>query len=221
MERPHYEGLFKAFAEKANPELGRQMSAYMRGQFPFLGLPTPVRRQLSREFLKSASSGGSPDWDFIRRCWEKPPREFQYLGVDYLSSLKDTLTPRDIPRLKELILAKSWWDTIDGLDRIAGHIALSWPRVNRTLLEWSRGENIWLRRVAIDHQLGRKEKTDPGLLEEIIKNNLGQKDFFIRKAIGWSLREYSKTNPSWVRDFLARHAGALSPLSRREGGKYL
>jgi 3-methyladenine DNA glycosylase AlkD len=82
-------------------------------------------------------------------------------------------------------------------------------------------ENIWLRRIAIDHQLARKDKTDTALLEQIIVNNLGQREFFINKAIGWSLREYSKTNPDWVRGFIEQHKDGLSPLSVREGSKYL
>jgi 3-methyladenine DNA glycosylase AlkD len=141
--------------------------------------------------------------------------------VDYLVLVKNRLRPEDVPRLKKLIISKSWWDTVDGLDRIAGRIALSFPAVNKTLLEWSRADNIWLRRVAIDHQLDRKGQTDTALLEKIILNNLGQEEFFINKAIGWSLREYSKTNPRWVRDFLDRHRSSLSPLSMQEGGKYV
>jgi len=82
-------------------------------------------------------------------------------------------------------------------------------------------DNIWLRRVAIDHQLGFKEKTDTGLLAEIIKNNLNQKEFFINKAIGWSLRDFSKTNPDWVRTFIYAHKDDLSNLSIREGSKYV
>ncbi|MPM26083.1 hypothetical protein SDC9_72584 [bioreactor metagenome] len=88
-------------------------------------------------------------------------------------------------------------------------------------MEWSSADDIWLRRVAIDHQLGFKEKTDTALLEEIIKNNLNQKEFFINKAIGWCLRDFSKTNPDWVRAFLSVHKNDLSNLSIREGSKYV
>jgi 3-methyladenine DNA glycosylase AlkD len=102
-----------------------------------------------------------------------------------------------------------------------GHIALKFPEVNETLLAWSVDENIWLRRIAIDHQLSRKEKTDTALLETVIKNNFGQTEFFINKAIGWILRQYSKTNPQWVKDFIDKYRDSLAPLSIREGSKYL
>ncbi|MDR0622914.1 MAG: DNA alkylation repair protein [Treponema sp.] len=217
----NYRELFLTFQNHADSAAAKKMSAYMRNQFPFLGIPTPKRKILSREFYRNAGKAEAADWTFVNSCWKKGPREFQYLALGYLDLLKDRLTPEDIPGLKNLIVTKSWWDTIDGLDRIVGHIALSFPGLNKILLEWSLAENIWLRRVAIDHQLGRKEKTDTRLLERIIVNNFGQKEFFINKAIGWSLREYGKTNPRWVKDFLARHRARLAPLSLREGGKYV
>ena len=99
-----------------------------------------------------------------------------------------------------LITTKSWWDSIDCLDRIVGGIALRYPEINAVILDWSRDDNIWLRRSAIDHQLLRKEKTDTELLAQILDNNLGQSEFFINKAIGWVLRDYRKTNPEWVRE---------------------
>ncbi|GAB1416952.1 hypothetical protein MASR2M117_23580 [Paludibacter sp.] len=130
------------------------------------------------------------------------------------------MSPAGIPALLEIAIDKSWWDTIDGLDLIIGHIAYKFPEVNDILLRWSLDDNIWLRRIAIDHQLLRKEKTDTVLLETIIKNNFGQTEFFINKAIGWSLRNYSKTNPEWVRNFIEKYRDKLAPLSIREGGKY-
>jgi 3-methyladenine DNA glycosylase AlkD len=217
----NYRGLFSSFQNHADPEAAARMSAYMRNQFPFLGIPAPKRKILSREFYQNARKAEAADWIFVNSCWKKGPREFQYLAVGYLALLKDRLTPEDIPGLKNLIVTKSWWDTIDGLDRIVGRIALSFPELNKTLLQWSLDENIWLRRVAIDHQLGRKEKTGARLLEQIIVNNFGQKEFFINKAIGWSLREYSKTNPRWVKDFLTRRRPDMAPLSIREAEKYL
>ncbi|MDR1589445.1 MAG: DNA alkylation repair protein, partial [Oscillospiraceae bacterium] len=100
-------------------------------------------------------------------------------------------------------------------------IALRFPQVNDTLIAWSADGNFWLRRIAIDHQLKRKEKTDATLLERVIVNNFGQTEFFVNKAIGWSLREYSKTNPGWVRGFIERHRNAMAPLSIKEASKYI
>ena len=161
------------------------------------------------------------DWTFVFKCWEQPEREYQYLAVDYSTKLKARLTQENIPDLQRLITTKSWWDTVDGLNVIVGDIASRFSRVNDTLLKWSVDENIWLRRVAIDHQLARKDKTDTALLSKIILNNLGQSEFFINKAIGWSLREYGKVNPDWAREFIGRHKDRMSPLSVREGSKYL
>jgi 3-methyladenine DNA glycosylase AlkD len=204
----------------ANPERAESMSAYMRNQFPFLGIATPVRRELSREFLKSKSKN-VVDWEFVFKCWEQPEREFQYLAMDYLNKVANALTSLDIPNLHKLIVTKSWWDTIDGLDVIVGNIALRYPEINSTLLAWSVDENFWLRRIAIDHQLMRKNKTDTALLEKILVNNLGQTEFFVNKAIGWALRDYSKTNPDWVRGFLEKYGERMSPLSVKEASKYI
>jgi len=212
--------IFETLRAAANPEQAAKMSAYMRDQFTYLGIPTPQRKKLSRDCLKALDKN-SADWDFILECWRQSEREFQHLAMDYLTKIKTVLTPSDIPNLRELAVQKSWWDTIDGLDRIVGDIALRFPEVNESLLKWSTDENFWLRRLAIDHQLTRGEKTDTDLLERIIVNNFGQKEFFINKAIGWALRDYSKTNPDWVRGFVERHRGEMSPLSIREAIKYV
>jgi 3-methyladenine DNA glycosylase AlkD len=135
--------------------------------------------------------------------------------------MKEKLATSDVPNLRRIAVTKSWRDTIDSLDRVVGHIALVYPEVHDVLLAWSADDNIRLRLIAIDHQISRKERADTALLERVILNNLGQKEFFINKAIGWSLHEYSKTDPSWVRDFIARNGSELSPLSVREASKYL
>lgn len=198
-----------------------KMSAYMRDQFPYLGVPTPKRKAVCKEFFREAKKADEIDWNFIKNCWDEPYRELQYVAVDYLTLMKKHLTPADVPKIRELAIQKSWWDSIDGLDMIVGDIALNFPEVNEILLKWSSDENIWLRRIAIDHQLLRKDKTDTALLEKIIVNNLEQTEFFINKAIGWSLRDYSKTDPDWVRDFVERYREKLAPLSIREASKYI
>jgi 3-methyladenine DNA glycosylase AlkD len=218
--------IFEIFHSAADADKSAQMSAYMRGQFKFLGIPTPERKKLSAPFLGEIGKE-IVDWDFIVTLWEQPEREFQYLAMDYLTKIKATLTPADIPNLRRTVVTKSWWDTVDCIDVIIGDIALRFPEVNATLLEWSVDENFWLRRIAIDHQLMRKEKTDTQLFEKILVNNFGQTEaeaaprFFINKAIGWSLRDYSKTNPDWVRDFIERHRSEMTPLSIREASKYI
>ena len=212
--------IFDVFREVANDEQAAKMSAYMRDKFPFLGIPKPERVKLSRDFIKSKAKS-APDWEFCFKCWEQPEREFQYLAKDYLVKIAAKLAADDIPNFRRLAVTKSWWDTVDGIDTIIADIALRFPQVNETLLAWSLDENIWLRRIAIDHQLLRKDRTDAGLLAQIIANNLGHTEFFVNKAIGWSLREYSKTNPGWVRGFIAEHRTEMAPLSVREASKYI
>ena len=141
--------------------------------------------------------------------------------MDYLSLVQKRLTYDDIPKIKKYIKTKQWWDTIDGFDRIIGNIAFSDRRINDLMLEWSKEDDIWVRRIAIDHQLSRKDKTDADLLGKIIINNLESKEFFINKAIGWSLRDYSKTNPNWVSDFIIKHKDKMDKLSIKEASKYI
>jgi len=216
----NHEGLFLQFRENADEMIACEMSAYMRDMFPFLGIKKPARAALQKDFLKAAKKTRTVNWAFVEECWTLE-REFQYLALDYLRVVQPLLTPDDIPRLRTLAVTKSWWDTVDFIDSLVGDIALRFPEVNSVILEWSTDENIWLRRIAIDHQLQRKNRTDTELLEQIIVNNLGQKEFFINKAIGWSLREYSKVDRVWVNDFVNRYRDRLAPLSIREASKYL
>jgi 3-methyladenine DNA glycosylase AlkD len=216
-----FENMSADMRNNANPEKAAQMKAYMRDQFDYLGVPTPKRREICKPYLKTAKNEAQIDWKFIDRCWKEPFREYQYAAMDYLSHVSKLLTAADVPKIKKLILKKSWWDTVDGLDEIIGGIAKRFPDVKDTLLEWSLDKNYWLRRTAIDHQLQYKDKTDTKLFEKIIVNNLGQTEFFINKSIGWSLREYSKTNPDWVRAFVKKHKNSLAPLSIREASKYI
>ena len=150
-----------------------------------------------------------------------PEREFQYLALDYLVALKDSLQPEDIYHLQTLILMKSWWDTVDKLAAIpVGSICLQHPEVvQNCLLPWADSDNIWLARTAILYQLKFKSSTDTEVLSSIIEKNTNSKEFFINKAIGWALREYSKTDREWVREFVNTHT--LAPLSIREASKYL
>ncbi|MDO4775635.1 MAG: DNA alkylation repair protein [Aerococcaceae bacterium] len=211
-----------AFETQRNIEKAKQMAAYMRNQFSYYGLQTPERRRIYQPLLKEARKMKMVDWQFLDQCWEDSHREFQYLVTDYLTALQKELTYEDIERhLKYYATTKQWWDTIDSLDRIIGNIAFVDERVNDLMLVWSKDEDMWLRRIAIDHQLTRKNKTNKELLAQIIVNNLGSEEFFINKAIGWSLRDYSKINPDWVRNFVEQHRLQMAPLSIREACKYL
>ena len=213
--------LYEEMIQHKNEEQAQRMSKYMLNKFEYIGIKTPERRKIFKNFFKEYKNEEKIDWEFVNKCWENKYREFQYIGADYLKNMKDKLTIDDIPKFKRLILKKSWWDTIDNLDMTIGALALKDSNVNKILMEWSLDENIWLRRIAIDHQLLRKEKTDIELLEKILKNNLEQTEFFINKAIGWALRDYSKTNPEWVKNFIEKNRENMAKLSIKEASKYL
>lgn len=213
--------LITTFYANRDPQRAVGMAAYMKNQFSFLGIPRPDRSLLQKDFIKRARRDRKIDWQDIYRLWDLPEREFQYLALDYLVALKDKLQPADIYNLQTLILLKSWWDTVDKLAAIpVGSICLKHPEVvQNCLLPWADSDNIWLARTAILYQLKFKNNTDTDVLSLIIEQNSNSKEFFINKAIGWSLREYSKTNREWVRDFVNTHT--LAPLSVREASKYL
>lgn len=216
-----YGNLFEELKSLQDSERAVSMAAYMRNQFPFLGIAATPRKLVAKSYFRIALQEHIIDFDFVEKCFQQQEREYQQLAVDYLLSIQNLLTPEDLNRIKKYIVTKSWWDTVDGLDGVIGSMTLRYPELKKVMVEWSQTDNIWLRRVAIDHQLLFKNKTDTLLLAEIITNNFGTKEFFINKAIGWSLRDYSKTNPQWVKDFIQKHSSQMAPLSIREGSKYL
>ena len=197
------------------------MSKYMKNKFEFFGVGAAERNEIWKPYFKEAKKTKKIDWDFIEICFKHDKRECQYTAAYYLKYMQRFLVEDDIPKLKELVLTKSWWDTVDILDKVIGSIIYNNKNLYPIILEWSKDDNIWLRRVAIDHQLLRKENTDEQLLEKILINNLNHKEFFVNKAIGWALRDYSKTNPQWVRNFIEVHKENMASLSIREASKYL
>lgn len=211
----------KLFEQNEDKENAIAMAKYMRNLFEFYGLATPKRKKLYKDFLKEEKKNKKVDWDFLDKCYLDSHREFQYLVSDYLITMNNYLTYDDIPKIKKYVKTKQWWDTIDFLDRVIGEIGLKDNRVDDLMLEWSCDNDFWVRRIAIDHQLCRKEKTNTELLEKILVNNFGSDEFFINKAIGWALRDYSKTNPLWVREFLRKYKDKMSNLSIKEASKYI
>lgn len=213
--------LFADLRAAADGERAAQMAAYMRDQFRYLGVQTPARRKISRPFLNAAKKERLLDWDFVDACWQAEEREFQYVAADYLRKVRHLLTVADLPRIRGLAVTKPWWDTVDSLDATVGSVVAQSDEGRELILKWARDENMWVRRLAIDHQLQRKESTDVELLSSIIEANLGSGEFFIDKAVGWALRDYSKTDPEWVRAFIAEHRQGMAALAIREASKYL
>ncbi len=212
--------IFEIFYNNRNEEQSKPMAKYMRYLFPFLGLKKPERAALSKELLKARKKDIKIDWDFIFKCYDLPEREFQYLAIDYMYKVKDLFIPDDMNNIEKLLTTKSWWDTVDSINKIVGYIAMKFPEVKEnTILKWVESDNIWLNRVSIIFQLKYKEKTDTEFLKKAIIHNSDTTEFFINKAIGWALREYSKTNRKWVENFIEQNS--LDSLSVREGSKYL
>src|SRR5262249_17077358 len=154
--------------------------------------------------------------------WELPEREYQYFAGDLLSRYAARCTPAFLTTAEMLITTKPWWDTVDELAaNVVGNIVLRHPEALSTMDNWLAGDHLWLTRTALLHQLRYKERTDTDRLFRYCLARAGHRDFFIRKAIGWALRQYAWADPEPVREFVAAHRERLSPLSVREALKNL
>lgn len=218
----HVQKITQLFEQNRNDEQAIPMENYMKNHFPFLGIKTPLRRELLKQFF--AESGilkETFNHDFVLVLWEKEEREYQYAALDYMGKSIKKLQKSDITLMEQLITSKPWWDTIDTIaPHAVGKIASDYPEVIQENIEgWAYGEHLWLRRAAILFQLKYKDRTNEELLYRYIVHNANSKEFFIQKAIGWVLREYSKTNRKSVKSFIDNHE--LPKLSIREGSKYL
>lgn len=213
--------LITDFEENRNELLAESMSKYMQDKFRFLGVRGTTRTEIYKKYFPDTRKTKIIDWDFVESCWNKEEREFQYVVVYYLKAMQKFLKREDISRLKYLIVTKSWWDTVDLLAKVIGSLVIRIEGYDQIMLEWSKDSNIWLKRVAILYQLSLKEKVDKQILERILVDNLGDSEFFINKAIGWALRDYSKYNPEWVREFIKKNKDNMANLSIREASKYI
>lgn len=200
-------------------EVAPGMKAYMKHNFGFLGLKSPYRKEIQKPFIKDWSQGKTPiRWDMVEALWQLPEREYQYVALDYLHRVIRKLQPGDIVKLEKLVVTKSWWDSVDALSKPIGHyFKLNPHEMQHYLNRWESSGNMWLLRTAILFQLSYGKDTDYDLLEELVSRHKSNKEFFIRKAIGWALRQYSKHNPIWVEACCERQA--LQGLSLREALK--
>jgi 3-methyladenine DNA glycosylase AlkD len=214
--------LIANMAAEANPKNAAQMARYLRDQFSFFGIKSPQRRKILKTFLKKYGNPAIEDMPQVaRELWTLPEREQQYNALDILIRQQKKLEPDFLPTLEWLITTKSWWDTVDGLaTNVSGTLFANFPETGSTAVQqWRSVDNIWLRRTTLLHQLKYKDKTNVPLLFSLIEENLNDNEFFIQKAIGWALREYSKTDEIAVRDFVSDTD--LSPLAHREALKWL
>jgi len=211
------------FEKNANPDQAPAMKKYMRDQFEYLGIKTPQSVALQKEFYAKHGLPEVTELDTVLRdLWSLPQREFQYVAVGLLGRFNKQLPPEFVDTIEYLITTKSWWDTVDGLAAwTVGVHFKRYPAVRKKYLaRWRKSDNFWLRRTTILFQLNYKEETDFDLLCNIIRENLGSKEFFINKAIGWALRQYARADPKAVKKFV-NATKELNPLSRREAMKHL
>jgi len=210
------------FEQNADPTQAAPMKKYMRDQFEYLGIKTPKNVSLQKEFFEEHGFPRLSELDTVLHdLWSLPQREFQYVAAGLLGRFNKQIPAKFIKTIEYMIITKSWWDTVDSI--AGGTVGIHFQRFpevrGKYLPKWRSSDNFWLRRTAILFQLNYKKETDFELLCEIICENLDSKEFFINKAIGWSLRQYARVDPKAVTKFV--QSTPLHPLSRREAMKHL
>jgi 3-methyladenine DNA glycosylase AlkD len=210
--------LVERFEPHRDAQRAAAMSAYMRNLFPFAGIAATDRRRLQRE---AAAGLTPPDQaalsETLDTLWSMPEREYQYAALDLASRHVRVCGPGFLATARRLVSTKSWWDTVDALaGHVVGPLVAAHPQLTADMDEWIQADDMWVARTALLHQLTYKQRTDRARLFAYCLARSGHPDFFIRKAIGWSLREYSKTDAEAVRAFVTDNDDRLSPLSKRE-----
>lgn len=208
----------EALAPLADPVRAEGMAAYMKHQFRYLGIATPARRAACADLVRGFD--GDPV-AAAKALWKLDEREYQYVAVDLLRRHSKRQDGSDLPALVTLVQSKSWWDCVDALVPTIGEIVHRERALVARMDELIDADDFWLRRVAILHQLAWKDDTDDKRLFRYCLHCANEKEFFIRKAIGWALRQYARTAPDKVRRFVDQHGGKLSGLSVREATKHL
>ena len=216
----YIEALRLEFEAYADPKIAAEQRAYLRDQFLFYGIKTPVRRAMQKPFLvKEYLPPKEALDDLVRHLWKRPQREYHYFAQELVQKYTKQFEKNDIQLLEFMVMDNSWWDTVDFIaPKLIGEYFRKFPdRRDSYVKKWLASNNIWLQRSCVIFQLLAKENIDKEFLAHVIDSLLGSKEFFINKAIGWALRDYSRTNPEWVKDFVARTD--LAPLSKREALK--
>jgi 3-methyladenine DNA glycosylase AlkD len=202
----------------ANAERAAPMAAYMKHHFEYLGIVTPQRRDACRLLIRTYDGNLLAA---VSALWKLDEREYQYVACDLLRQHARKLQADNLPKLEKLVTSKSWWDSVDGLVPSIGALVLREPQLSARMDELIDADNFWLQRVAILHQLAWKNETDQERLFRYCLHCADDNEFFIRKAIGWALRQHARVAPDAVRTFIKKHQCKLSPLSIREAGKHL
>ena len=209
--------IISELSKHANPENASYMKAYMKYKFEYLGIKSPQRRDLTKPFLaKTALPSSSKLWGIMQELWEQPEREYQYVAMELAARYSRVVEKAWIDQYEFLIVTKSWWDTVDFIAAtLVGNYFNIFPEmIDEVTDRWMISGNIWLQRTCLLFQLKYKDEVNTELLASFIKELCYSREFFIAKAIGWALREYSKRNPSWVLEMV--DSTDLQPLSKRE-----
>ena len=218
------QALFDTLEQHRNEEYALKMKAYMKGHFDYYGIQSKQRRELAKPFINFHKKTAFEDVKgIVNELWDNPYRDAQYIAMDLLGKHLKYLERKDLAFIKMLVTKKSWWDTVDW---VAGHsfgdyLLKFQDDKYKIIEEWMSSENMWQQRSCIIHQLFYKKKTDADLLAALILEMVGSKEFFINKASGWALRQYSKTNPSWVESFIEENSYQLANLTIKEGMKWI
>ncbi|WP_328859920.1 DNA alkylation repair protein [Streptomyces sp. NBC_00306] len=217
------ERLTALYPTGADPVRAAGAAAYMKGVAPFLGIYTAERRVLSRTVLAGLPAPDETDCTAIAlRCWALPEREYAYFAADYLRRHVRRCSSGFLPVVRRVVTTVSWWDTVDALAaHVVGPLVAADPVLRTDMDTWIDDDDLWVARTALLHQLRYKDSTDTDRLFGYCLRRADHPDFFIRKAIGWCLREYAKTDPDAVREFVDSARERLSPLSVREALKNL
>ncbi len=209
---------------RANPEKARGMAAYMKTDMPHFGVQKPDREPVVREMLRRfpATSRTACERN-VRALWRQPHREEKYVAIQYAVRHRDLISSKSLPFYERLIRQGAWWDFVDDVAiRLVGEALRRERDVVRPVLEeWLEDDDMWIRRTVLISQIKHKEETSWRHLFADCLARAHEKEFFIRKAIGWALRDYSYAAPERVQKFITRHRDVLSPLSVREGSKEL
>ena len=222
MIEKYFADLSIAFEKHSDPVVASGAKSYMRNKSEFYGLSSPLRRQLLKEFLaKAGFPPNSQMEEMVHFAWEQPQREWQYVAMEIVEKSVNKADQSLIDLAEWMITNKSWWDSVDFIaPNIAGVLFKKYPEIKMPYLEnWMNSGNLWLQRSCLLHQLRYNKSADSALLFSLCERLAGHPDFFIRKAIGWSLRQYSKSNPVAVIDFVNNLE--LSNLSHKEALKVI
>ena len=210
-----------ALAQLADAAKATGMRAYMRGKFVYLGVTTPQRRACVKVLIRGFAPVEAAALKIVARAlWQMEQREYQYVAADLLDRHQAAFSLEDLPWLLELAQSKSWWDTVDTFPKLVGGIVLrSGAKGRRAMDQALKHESFWVRRIAMLHQLGMREKTDTARLFKYADKLAPEKEFFIRKAIGWALRDYAWHDWRAVEKYLSGAKERLSGLTVREASK--